>query len=62
MRFLGAYNATRKDTNHYLFYYDNVYAPTFILEDTWTPEYNNDDPSYPALALGAKTYNPTGQY
>jgi len=61
MRFLGAYNATRKIATQ-LFYYDNVYAPTFILGNTWTPEYNNVNPTYPALALAAKTYNPTGEF
>jgi len=61
MRFLGAYNATRR-ISPALFYYDNTYAPSVILGDTWTPEYNNSDPVYPALALSAKTYNPTGQY
>lgn len=61
MRFLGAYNTTRR-VSPALFYYDNTYVPKVILEDTWTPEYNNSDPSYPALALSAKTYNPTGQY
>ncbi len=61
MRFLGAYNATRRISPP-LFYFDNLFVPTVILSDTWTPEYNNSDPSYPALALSAKTNNPTGQY
>jgi TonB-linked SusC/RagA family outer membrane protein len=61
MRFLGAYNATRR-ISPALFYFDNTYAPAVILGDTWTPEYNNSNPSYPALALSAKTYNPIGQY
>jgi TonB-linked SusC/RagA family outer membrane protein len=61
MRFLGAYNSTRRISPP-LFYFDNLYVPTVILADTWTPEYNNSDPSYPALALSAKTNNPTGQY
>jgi len=66
--FVGAYNATRRvafaasASSGACFYYDNTYAPTHILGDTWTPEYNNSNPSYPALALFAKTYNPTGQY
>lgn len=60
-RFLGAYNVTRK-IQTILFYYDNAYAPTFILNNTWTPEYNNNNPGYPALALLAKTYNPIGQF
>lgn len=68
IRFLGAYNATRRipfasgASSGAAFYYDNLYAPTVILEDTWTPEYNNADPSFPALALFAKNYNPVGQY
>jgi hypothetical protein len=66
--FVGAYNATRNiqfaqsASAPPLFYYDNTYAPTKILGDTWTPEYHNSNPSYPALALFAKSYNPTGQY
>lgn len=61
MRFIGAYNATRRIQTQ-LFYYDNVYLPTFIQEKTWTPEYNNSNPGFPALALAAKTYNPIGQF
>ena len=61
MRFLGAYNATRRIAPP-IFYYDNTYVPTAYLQDTWTPEYNNSNPSYPALAMSAITYNPTGQY
>ena len=34
----------------------------YIWIDTWTPEYNNANPTYPALALDAKTYNPSGQF
>jgi TonB-linked SusC/RagA family outer membrane protein len=60
-RFMGAYNATRR-VSPSIFYFDNTYTPTIILGDTWTPEYNNSNPSYPALALSSKTYNPTGQY
>lgn len=61
MRFLGAYNTTRKISPS-LFYFDNLYVASVILKDTWTPEYTNSDPSYPALALSSKTNNPTGQY
>ncbi|MCX6325166.1 MAG: TonB-dependent receptor [Bacteroidia bacterium] len=61
VQFLGAYNATRKISPS-LFYYDNLYVPTIILSNTWTPEYHNSNPTYPALALSAKTYNPTGQF
>jgi hypothetical protein len=66
--FVGAYNATRKvqfaagASSGAAFYYDNTYVPTAITNATWTPEYNNSNPAYPALALFAKTYNPTGQY
>lgn len=60
-RLVGAYNTTRKIATE-LFYYDNVYSPTFILDNTWTPEYHNNNPTYPALALKAKTYNPTGEF
>jgi TonB-linked SusC/RagA family outer membrane protein len=61
IRFLGAYNTTRR-VSPSLFYFDNVYAPTIYLDNTWTPEFNNANPTYPALALAAKTYNPTGQF
>ena len=60
-RFLGAYNATRR-VSPSIFYFDNTYTPSIILGDTWTPEYNNSNPSYPALALSSKTYNPNGEY
>jgi TonB-linked SusC/RagA family outer membrane protein len=66
--FVGAYNATRKiqfaasASSGAAFYYDNTYVPVQIIEDTWTPEYNNSNPTYPALALFAKSYNPVGQY
>jgi len=67
VRFLGAYNTTRNvfapsASSGICFYYDNTYAPASVLADTWSPEYNNVNPTYPALALFAKTYNPTGQY
>jgi TonB-linked SusC/RagA family outer membrane protein len=61
VRFVGAYNTTRKIVTT-KFYYDNVYAPTFILGSTWSPEYENVNPTYPALALDAKTYNPIGHF
>ncbi|MBE0673487.1 MAG: SusC/RagA family TonB-linked outer membrane protein, partial [Bacteroidales bacterium] len=66
--FVGAYNATRKiqfaasASSGAAFYYDNTYVPAQIINDTWTPEYNNSNPTYPALALFAKSYNPVGQY
>ena len=66
--FVGAYNATRSvlfagsASSYACFYFDNTYAPTLVLGDTWSPEYNNSNPSYPALAMFAKLYNPTGQY
>ena len=67
-RFLGSYNTTRRipfgsgASSGAAFYYDNTYVPTVIIRDTWSPEYNNANPTYPALALFAKAYNPTGQY
>jgi TonB-linked SusC/RagA family outer membrane protein len=66
--FVGAYNVTRRvqfaasASSGACFYSDNMYVPTQILKDTWTPEYNNSNPSYPALTLFVKTYNPTGEY
>ena len=60
-RFLGAYNATRR-VNPPLFWSDNIYAPVVILGDTWSPQYNNADPTYPGVALNAKSYTPTGQW
>jgi len=68
VRFLGAYNATRRiafasgASSGAAFYYDNLYVPTVIIGDTWTPEYNNENPTFPALALFAKNYNPMGEY
>ena len=61
VRFVGAYNATRR-VGLNIFDSDNLFVPTDLLDNTWTPEYANADPRYPALALDAKTYNPTGQY
>ncbi len=66
--FVGAYNATRNisfaqgASSPPLFPHDNTYSPTIILGDTWSPEFNNLNPTYPALALFAKSYNPTGHY
>jgi TonB-linked SusC/RagA family outer membrane protein len=65
--FVGAYNTTRKifstgASSGAAFYFDNTYVPVQLIKDTWTPEYNNSDPSYPALTLFVKTYNPTGEY
>jgi TonB-linked SusC/RagA family outer membrane protein len=66
--FVGAYNATRKiqfaasASSGAAFYFDNTYVPTAIINSTWTPEYNNSNPAYPALALFAKSWNPTGQF
>jgi TonB-linked SusC/RagA family outer membrane protein len=65
---VGAYNVNRRidfaasASAGPCFYLDNTYVPVMILGDTWTPEYNNSNPSYPALALFAKSYNPVGQY
>lgn len=62
VRFTGGYNATR---NIYaiIFNRDNMLVPTFVLNETWSPEYNNSNPSYPALAMSsAKSYNPLGEF
>jgi TonB-linked SusC/RagA family outer membrane protein len=62
VRFLGAYNTTRNISPN-LFWADNLYFPTSIRNATWSPQYNNADPSYPALALGdSKTYIPLGAW
>ena len=61
VRFVGAYNATRRVPLQ-AFPSDNLFVPTDLLESTWSPEYNNSNPNYPALALDSKTYNPTGTY
>ena len=61
IRFLGAYNATRRISPP-LFWSDNIYAPVSILEDTWSPQYSNVDPTHPALAMSAKAYTPKGQW
>ncbi|MFC2115928.1 SusC/RagA family TonB-linked outer membrane protein [Bacteroidota bacterium] len=61
VRFVGAYNTTRNISTH-LFYEDNLYVPVHLLADTWTPEYGNENPSYPALALDDKFYTPEGSY
>ena len=61
VRFVGAYNVTRQ-IGLEAFQSDNLFVPTDILRETWTPEYNNANPTYPALALDAKTYNPSAQY
>ncbi len=62
VRFLGAYNTTRRISPN-LFWADNLYFPNSIMDATWSPQYNNIDPSYPGLALGdSKTYIPTGAW
>src|SRR5690606_18673415 len=61
VRFVGAYNTTRTIVGQ-LFFNNNAFAPTYILEDTRTPWYDNGDPRYPALALSDKTYPPIGHY
>ena len=59
-QFVGAYNVTRK-IDVEMFYRNNAYVPSYILDQTWSPAYNNSDPTYPALALGEK-YSPDGHY
>ena len=61
VRFLGAYNTTRRISAN-LFYTDNLYVPEHMIGDTWSPEYGNENPTYPAFALAAKKYIPTGTY
>ncbi len=62
VRFLGAYNTTRNISPN-LFWADNLYFPTSIMNSTWSPQYNNADPTYPGLALGdSKTYIPLGEW
>lgn len=50
IQFVGAYNATRTVAPH-LFYKDNLFVPAYFLDHTWTPEYGNSNPDFPALAL-----------
>ena len=60
IQFVGAYNVTRRiDID--MFERNNAYVPAYILNDTWTPEYNNPNPTFPAFALADK-YTPRGQY
>jgi TonB-linked SusC/RagA family outer membrane protein len=61
VRFVGAYNATRQ-INDQIFLNNNLYVPKFILDQTWSPEYNNVNPTYPALSPSAKSYFPRGQF
>ncbi|MDA3823831.1 MAG: TonB-dependent receptor [Bacteroidales bacterium] len=61
IRFLGAYNTTRRVSPD-LFRADNLFAPDAILAQTWSPQYNNIDPTYPALAMDAKIYTPLGEF
>ncbi len=61
VRFVGAYNATRQ-INDQIFYNNNMFVPQFILDETWTPEYNNANPTYPALAMSTKNYFPRGAF
>jgi TonB-linked SusC/RagA family outer membrane protein len=60
VQFVGAYNVTRRiDVD--MFSRNNAYVPAYVLDDTWTPAYNNEYPTYPAFALDDK-YTPMGQY
>jgi TonB-linked SusC/RagA family outer membrane protein len=61
VRILGAYNTTRR-ISPALFWSDNLFAPEAILSETWSPQYNNSDPTYPALAMNAKIYTPLGEF
>ena len=60
-RFVGAYKATRR-INDQIFRNNNLYVPLFILDETWSPEYGNANPTYPALAAAAKNYHPRGTF
>lgn len=60
-RFVGAYNATRR-INDQIFRNNNLFVPQFILDETWSPEYNNAAPTYPALSADAKTYLMKGTF
>lgn len=61
IRLLGSYNTTRR-VSPALFWNDNLFAPEAILSETWSPQYNNEDPTYPALAMKAKIYTPIGEF
>lgn len=63
IRFLGAYNTTRRIGDD-IFYNNNLFVPTYLLEDTWSPEYNNANPTYPALTMKYERnkYHPSGNY
>lgn len=62
IRFVGAYNTTR-NVNPSLFWNNNLFVPEFYLENTWSPEYNVSNPTFPALWLdNGKPDNPTGQF
>ncbi len=63
IRFLGAYNVTRRIGDD-IFYNNNMFVPTYLLEDTWSPEYNNANPTYPALTMKYERnkYHPSGTY
>lgn len=50
LNFVGAYNATR-NVAPFLFYKDNLFVPSYLLNHTWTPAYGNSNPDFPALAL-----------
>jgi TonB-linked SusC/RagA family outer membrane protein len=60
-RFVGAYNVTRRVSVN-LYSSDNLYVPTHLVQDTWSPEYGNENPTYPAFALSPKDYDPSGTY
>src|SRR3546814_8968339 len=57
VRFVGAYNTTRTIRGE-LFFNNNSFAPTYILENTRTTWYENSNQKYPALSLKDKTYTP----
>ncbi|WP_170062781.1 SusC/RagA family TonB-linked outer membrane protein [Polaribacter filamentus] len=59
--FAGAYNATRR-VQPSVFLADNLFLPDFLIGETWSPEYNNSNPGFPALSLDSKLYTPTGEF
>ena len=60
MQFYGTYNVTR-GVGLGPFAFDSPTMYEFIINDTWTPEYGNENPTYPALYF-KKTNTGTGNY
>ena len=60
VQFYGVYNVTR-GVGLPAFAFDSPTIYDFLLEDTWTPEYGNENPTYPALYF-KKPNTSTGNY